>query len=62
MRYNLIHPNGQVESGLSPFAIRVGAMVLQCRNKVRPDLIEELHLPLAITILQRYGYDIERID
>ena len=59
MRYNLIHPNGHVEAALSPFAIRVSAMALQCKNKVRPDLIEEIDLLLAITILQGRGYDIE---
>ena len=35
MRYNLIHPNGHVESGLSAYALRVGASSLQWKNKVR---------------------------
>ena len=59
MRYNLIHPNGHVESGLSAYALRVGASSLQWKNKVRPDHIDDIHLPLAISILQQNGYDIQ---
>lgn len=59
MRYNLVHPNGHVERGLSAYALRVGASSLQWKNKVRPDHIDDIDMVLAIQLLQHHGYDVQ---
>lgn len=59
MLYNLISPSIRESEKFSEWDIRFLACTVQWNNRTLPDKMEDVDLPLAISILQENGFNVQ---
>lgn len=59
MSYNLISPSIRESEKVSEWDIRFLACAVQWNNRTLPDKMEDVDLPLAISILQENGFNVQ---